>query len=95
MLNIETENERTGSVSLAGSLTRQDVKENLPVDKNNTHISNIGRMVEDMEIRMRGLLDTIYFGKTKDVVNSLRKKVCCRVLSFLCLVYLIALLIRF
>jgi len=74
MLAIETENEKTGSVSLAGSLTRQEVREAQPVDKNNTHISNIGRIVEDMEIKMRGLLDTIYFGKTKDVVSLLRKK---------------------
>jgi len=74
MLSIETENEKTGSVSLAGSLTRQTVKEATPVDRNNTHIANIGRMVEDMEINLRGLLDTIYFGKTKDVLNVLRKK---------------------
>jgi len=75
ILSIETENEKTGSVSLAGSLTRQDSKEGQPVDRNNTHIANIGRVVEDMEIKMRGLLDTIYFGKTKDVVNNLRKKI--------------------
>jgi len=75
MLNIETENEKTGSVSLAGSLTRQQLKEGTPVDKNNTHIANIGRLVEDMEINLRGLLDIIYFGKTKDVLNMLRKKV--------------------
>ena len=36
------------------------------------HISNVGRMVEDMENRMRTSLNEIYFGKTKDVVNDLR-----------------------
>jgi len=75
MLSIETENEKTGSVSLAGSLTRQEVKPDQVVDKNNTHITNIGQLVENMEFKIRGLLDTIYFGKTKDVVNMLRKKI--------------------
>ena len=29
------------------------------------HVSNIGRMVEDMENKLRQTLDTIYFSKTK------------------------------
>lgn len=29
-------------------------------------------MVEDMEIKMRNLLQEVYFGKTRDVVNDLR-----------------------
>jgi capping protein beta len=29
-------------------------------------------MVEDMEIKMRNLLQEVYFGKTKDVVFDLR-----------------------
>jgi len=52
MLSIETENDKTGSVSLAGSLTRQEVKEAQPVDKNNTHISNIGQLVENMVLQI-------------------------------------------
>lgn len=36
------------------------------------HIANIGRLVEDMENKIRETLNVIYFGKTKDVVNSLR-----------------------
>ena len=42
------------------------------VNDANPHISNVGRMVEDMENRMRTSLNEIYFGKTKDVVNDLR-----------------------
>lgn len=30
-------------------------------------------MVEDLEIKMRSTLETIYFGKTKDVANELRQ----------------------
>ena len=38
----------------------------------NSHITNIGRMIEDMEIKMRNLLQDVYFGKTRDVVHDLR-----------------------
>lgn len=36
------------------------------------HIANIGKMVEDMENKIRTTLNEIYFGKTKDIVNGLR-----------------------
>ncbi|KAL6051396.1 F-actin-capping protein subunit beta [Balamuthia mandrillaris] len=72
MLFIETETRETGRVTLAGSLTRQDEK-SYPVDKNNPHVANIGRMIEDMELKLRTTLQTIYFGKTKDIVNELRQ----------------------
>jgi len=71
MLSIETENAATGRVTLAGSLTRQDEKD-FPVNDATPHVSNIGKMVEDMEIKMRTTLEQIYFGKTKDIVNDLR-----------------------
>lgn len=74
MLSIETETQATGKVNLAGSLTRQDEKKQ-PLNEANTHVSNIGRMVEDMEIKLRQTLETIYFGKTKDIVNQLRSAI--------------------
>ncbi|KYQ93741.1 subunit of heterodimeric actin capping protein cap32/34 [Tieghemostelium lacteum] len=74
MLSIETENESNGKINLAGSLTRQDEKE-YPVNEVDTHVVNIGKMVEDMESKLRQTLETIYFGKTKEVVNTLRNSV--------------------
>jgi len=74
MLSIETETDAAGTVSLAGSLTRQ-AQQDTPVNDNNPHICNIGRMVEDMEIKLRQTLETIYFGKTKDIANELRSQV--------------------
>ena len=38
-----------------------------------SHVANMGRMVEEMENQMRDALQTIYFGKTKTVVNGLYK----------------------
>jgi len=72
MLNIETEDDKTGSVSLSGSMTRQETKEGQPVNKEKTHVNNMGSFIEDMEGKMRTSLHTIYFGKTKDIVNDLR-----------------------
>ena len=37
-----------------------------------THISNIGRMIEDMETDMRSNMNELYILKTREVVNSLR-----------------------
>lgn len=37
-----------------------------------SHITNTGRMIEDMEIKMRNLLQEVYFGKTRDIVFELR-----------------------
>lgn len=47
-------------------------EQDYPVDDQSAHIVNIGRMVEDMEIKMRNALQEVYFGKTKDIVNDLR-----------------------
>jgi len=80
MLTIETETSATGQVSLAGSLTRQDEKD-FPVNDANPHVSNIGRMIEDMEIKLRNTLEQIYFGKTKDIVNELRNMMSTNVLN--------------
>ena len=37
-----------------------------------THVPSEGRLVEDMENKIRNTLNEIYFGKTKDIVNGLR-----------------------
>eukprot|EP01100_Stratorugosa_tubuloviscum_P014679 TRINITY_DN79_c3_g1_i1.p1 TRINITY_DN79_c3_g1~~TRINITY_DN79_c3_g1_i1.p1 ORF type:complete len:269 (+),score=130.62 TRINITY_DN79_c3_g1_i1:136-942(+) len=72
MLSIETQTEQTGLVSLSGSLTRQ-TETDAPITDSSSHVSNIGKMVEDMESRLRTSIDTIYFGKTKDIINELRQ----------------------
>lgn len=39
---------------------------------------NIGKLVEDMESKLRNSLQEVYFGKTKDIVNDLRSVVSLR-----------------
>ncbi|TQV95852.1 F-actin capping protein beta subunit [Cordyceps javanica] len=60
-----------GDLDLSGNMTRQ-VEQDLPVDTDESHIANVGRLVEDMELKMRNLLQEVYFGKAKDVVGDLR-----------------------
>lgn len=73
MLSVETQSENTGMVRLAGSLTRQEEADR-PVTDQSPHITNIGRMVEDMENRLRSVIDVIYFGKTKEVLSTVRSQ---------------------
>jgi capping protein beta len=71
MLYMITNNQDLGNLNLSGSMTRQ-VEQDYPVDDPSAHIANVGRMVEDMELKMRNSLQEVYFGKTKDIVNDLR-----------------------
>jgi len=64
-------NSTTGTVDLSGSMTRQ-VELDSSLTDSSSHITNTGRMIEDQEIKMRNLLQEVYFGKTKDVVHDLR-----------------------
>jgi len=38
------------------------------------HVVNVGRLVEEMEGKMRNMLQEVYFGKTRDVVGDLRSE---------------------
>lgn len=71
ILHLSTSNENLGEMDLSGNMTRQ-IESDAPVDDETSHIVNIGKLVEDMELKMRNLLQEVYFGKAKDVVGDLR-----------------------
>lgn len=52
----------------------RQVEADMAVEDDGSHVANIGKMVEDMELKMRNLLQEVYFGKAKDVVGDLRSK---------------------
>ncbi|TEB34586.1 f-actin capping protein beta subunit [Coprinellus micaceus] len=60
-----------GEVTLSGSMTRQ-TEQDWPIHDASSHITNTGKMIEEMEIKMRNLLQEVYFGKTRDIVYDLR-----------------------
>lgn len=73
ILSLGSNGEALGDLDLSGNMTRQ-VEQDLPVDGDEAHVANVGRMVEDMELKMRNLLQEVYFGKAKDVVGDLRSE---------------------
>jgi len=62
----------TGELKLSGSMTRQQEQKLAWDGKSATsHLANMGRMIEDMENRMRDSLQDVYFGKTRSCVTQL------------------------
>lgn len=55
ILHLSTENDALGEMDLSGSMTRQ-VEQDMPVQDDSSHIVNVGKLVEDMELKMRNLL---------------------------------------
>ncbi|GAA5852570.1 hypothetical protein JCM9279_005516 [Rhodotorula babjevae] len=73
------ERKEEGEVALGGSMTRQhEVTASLDPTSSATlaqsHIGNLGRLVEDMEAKMRNLLGEVYFSKTSDILGTLRSQ---------------------
>ncbi|TPP67255.1 Actin filament capping protein muscle Z-line beta [Fasciola gigantica] len=79
MLWLQTQRDQAGYFNLGGSLTRflecdRPLGEaGVPITT--SHIVNIGRMVEDAENSIRSTLNEVYFGTTKNIVDSLRSLV--------------------
>jgi capping protein beta len=55
ILHLANKNEALGDMDLSGNMTRQ-VEVDLPVESDASHVANVGRLVEDMELKMRNLL---------------------------------------
>jgi len=71
MVSMGMKNQLVGEVDLSGSMTQQETKA-LVLDNANTHISNMGRMLEEMELKVRNAIEGIYIQKTRDVINGMR-----------------------
>ena len=55
ILHLSTSNEALGDMDLSGNMTRQ-IEQDMPVQDDSSHIVNVGKLVEDMELKMRNLL---------------------------------------
>ncbi|KAH6660542.1 F-actin capping protein [Truncatella angustata] len=71
ILSLSASGSGLGDLDLSGNMTRQ-IETELPAENDEQQIANIGKLVEDMELKMRNLLQEVYFGKAKDVVGDLR-----------------------
>ncbi|KAJ8599935.1 hypothetical protein CTAYLR_002796 [Chrysophaeum taylorii] len=72
MLSMDVHKAQVGDSNLSGSLTRMADKI-ATVDATQTHVANIGAMIEDMETDIRTYLDSLYIQKTREIVSSIRK----------------------
>ena len=73
IISMGVEKGTVGNTSLSGILTRQtEISANISESK--THISNIGRMIEDMETDMRSNLNELYILKTREVRRRLHEE---------------------
>jgi len=72
MVSMGVKGSNIGEVDLSGSMTQQDTKV-LPVhETNQPHIANLGKMLEDMELKIRNSIEGIYIQKTREVINGMR-----------------------
>ncbi len=55
ILRLGAEDEALGEMDLSGSMTRQ-TQQDMPVEDDKSHVVNVGKLVEDMEGKMRNLL---------------------------------------
>lgn len=55
ILHLRAANEALGDMDLSGNMTRQ-IEQDMPVQNDGSHIVNVGKLVEDMELKMRNLL---------------------------------------
>jgi capping protein beta len=71
MLALTNKSDVLGSATLCGNLTKR-AEQDCGFTDNASHITNIGRMIENMESKLREELYEIYFSKTREVVDSVR-----------------------
>lgn len=71
IVSMEVKNDEVGVVDLSGNMTKQDAKV-IKLTPDHTHVMNIGRMIEDMELRIRNDIEGIYIQKTRTVLSGMR-----------------------
>jgi hypothetical protein len=71
ILDLESKSSELGALGLSGNLTRQTERV-MPIEDDASHIANIGTLVEEIESKLRNILNEVYFGKTRDIIGDLR-----------------------
>lgn len=69
ILSFDNSVEALKHIKLAGNLIRQN---EFSSSGNNNHLTLIGTHLEECESRLRNDLQSVYFGRTHDIVNELR-----------------------
>lgn len=73
--------DKAKQMTLSGNLTRQtEKKATIPSEGNAEHrnvaeVTNLGTLLEDVEIQMRTMLEAVYFEKTRDIFHETKNSV--------------------
>ncbi len=70
---MKVNNDLVGDLDLSGSMTQQQTQTLDVDDKEKTHIGNLGKMIEDMELKIRNAIEGVYIQKTREVINGMRQ----------------------
>jgi len=71
MISMGVDNDKVGNVDLSGSMTQQ-TSQVQTIDADKPHLFYLGKMLEDMELKLRNAIEAIYIQKTREVVNGMR-----------------------
>lgn len=72
MVSMVMKSDQLGDVDLSGSMTQQS-QQSLPLDAEHPHIANMGKMLEEMESKLRNSIEGIYIQKTREVIHGMRQ----------------------
>ena len=71
ILSFDVENNDVGVATQCGQLSKQ-CQNVLPYSCDEDHLSNIGRMIEDIENQLRSDLDILYLSRSQQIISSIR-----------------------
>ena len=72
-ISLGVENDKVGAVDLSGSMTQQSSSPAaMAVDADHPHIMHMGKMIEEMELKIRNQIEAVYIQKTREVINGMR-----------------------
>jgi len=60
---------KIGEADLSGNMTQQSTQKK-KVSVETPHVSNMGKMLEEIELRIRNNIEGIYIQKTREVING-------------------------
>jgi capping protein beta len=69
---LQCDTEAEGVKNNVGGYRMQVMEKDMKNDAENTHLVNIGTMVQDMENKMLSQMKEVYFGKTQETTKRLR-----------------------
>lgn len=69
-LRLELEGVAHGNLSICGTSTKKSEKTHPKNDNNDEHLVRMGKMLEENERHLRDELDTVYVGKSKQIINT-------------------------